>query len=291
MPRRLRLHLAGGFYHATLRGNHQQAIFHAEADRFLLNAVVARSIEMYGAQVHAYCWMTNHLHFLIQVGDDPLSFVMRQIASGHARAFQSKMETTGHLFERRYHAVLVEAESYFLQLLRYIHLNPVRACMVQRPGQYRWSSHLAYAGGARENWLTTDFALAMFSTARNAAHAAYRAFVDEAETEENLELFSRGDVPVLGGVSFVARVSGGGGSAAPPPSLDSLLTEACRIFGTSEAEIRSDSRASIVVRARAWIASQAVSRRIATLSAVARSLRRDRATLRYAMRQYTSKVD
>jgi len=291
MPRRLRLHLAGGFYHATLRGNHQQAIFHTDADRFLLNAVVARSIEMYGAQVHAYCWMTNHLHFLIQVGEDPLSFVMRQIASGYARAFQSKMETTGHLFERRYHAVLVDVDSYFLQLLRYIHLNPVRACMVRRPGQYRWSSHLAYAGGASENWLTTDFALAMFSSARSTAHAAYRAFVEEAESEESLELFSRGGAPVLGGVSFVARVSGGNATGAPAQSLDSLLTEACRIFSTSEAEMRSDSRASVVVRARAWIALQAVSRGIATLSAVARALRRDRATLRYAMRQYSSKVD
>jgi hypothetical protein len=163
--------------------------------------------------------------------------------------------------------------------------------MVQRPGQYRWSSHLAYAGGARETWLTTDFALSMFATVRRAAHAAYLRFVDEPESEELLQIFSNGDVPVLGGASFIARVSGVGGNPAPRQSLDALFIEACGIFGTSETEMRSDSRASVVVRARAWIASEAVSRGIATLSAVARELHRDRATLRYAMRQYAPKVD
>jgi putative transposase len=286
MPRRLRLHVAGGFYHVTLRGNHQQDLFRAEEDRFLLNAIVARGLAHYGAQLHAYCWMTNHLHFLVRVGQQPLSGVMRQIASGYARAFQSKLETTGHLFERRYHAILVDADAYFLQLLRYIHLNPVKAGLVQRPGQYRWSSHGAYAGGAQESWLTTDFALSMFASDTRAAHAAYLRFIDAPESDEDFEAFTTTDSRILGDASFVARFSAVAPVTVATQSLDALLVEACRVFGTTEREIRSDSRERTAVRARAWVASEAVSRRIATLSAVARALGRDRATLRYAMRQH-----
>jgi putative transposase len=286
MPRRLRIHVPGGFYHVTLRGNHQQDVFHADSDRFLLSAVVARSIAKYDARIHAYCWMTNHLHFLIQVGGEPLASSMRQIASGYARAFQAKFETTGHLFERRYHAILVDEQSYFLQLLRYIHLNPVRGGIVQRPDQYRWSSHHAYIGGSRERWLTMDFALSIFSTERRAAHAAYRAFIEEPEAQEDIELFTGGESAVLGDDSFVARVCRASAENAPRQGLESLLVEACERFGISDSALCSETRETAAVQARAWVASQAVSQGIATLSAVARRLGRDRATLRYAMRQY-----
>jgi REP element-mobilizing transposase RayT len=284
MPRRLRLHAAGAFYHVTLRGNHQQDIFRAESDRFLLNAIVARGIEKYGARLHAYCWMTNHLHFLVQVSEQPLSGVMRQIASGYARAFQSNLKTTGHLFERRYHAVLVDADSYLLQLLRYIHMNPVRAGLVQRPGEYRWSSHHAYAGEAREHWLTTAFALTMFASEARAAHLAYRRFIEDPEAEQDIDRFSTSDATVLGDTMFVERLSHPRAEAIPRQTLDALLLEACQMFGTTESQLRSESRDTVAVRARGWIASQATSRGVATLSAVARALGRDRATLRHAMR-------
>jgi putative transposase len=286
MPRRLRIHAPGGFYHVTLRGNHQQNIFHADADRCLLNAIVGRSTIKYDSRIHAYCWMSNHLHFLVQVGVEPLSSLMRQIASGYARAFQSKFETTGHLFERRYHATLVDEQSYFLQLLRYIHLNPVRAGLVHRPDQYRWSSHRAYAGGGSEDWLTTDFALAIFSTERRAAQAAYCAFLQQSESQESIERFSTGHSAILGDDTFVQRISRG--LATEPvarQSLESLIDEGCEQFGVSHSLLLSASRDPAVVQARAWVANQAKSRGIATLSAVARRLGRDRATLRYAMRQ------
>ncbi len=286
MPRRLRFHVAGGFYHATLRGNHRQDIFRFSADRHVLNAVVAESILKYGARVHAYCWMSNHLHFLVQVGDEPLSAVMRHIASRYARAFQRRLDTTGHLFERRYHAVLVDADSYLFQLLRYIHLNPVRAGLVQKPGLYQWSSHHAYAGGPREDWLTTDFALSMFAADRHSAHAAYRRFVDSPESDDDLESFGAKDTPILGSADFVKSLSKTDPPNFPQQSLDCLVDEACLMFGTSKTELRSKSRQPAPVKARAWIAIQAISRRVATLSSVARALDRDRATLRYAMRRH-----
>jgi putative transposase len=149
MPRRLRIHVPGGFYHATLRGNHRQAIFTTSSDRALLNAIVARSLKAHLARLHVYCWMSNHLHFFIQVGDAPLGVVMRDIASNYARAYQAKLDTTGHLFERRYYAKVVEVEHYLFAVLRYIHLNPVADGLVQRAMDYPWSSHRGHGSRIR----------------------------------------------------------------------------------------------------------------------------------------------
>jgi REP element-mobilizing transposase RayT len=282
----LRVHIPGGFYHATLRGNHQQDIFRTESDRQLLNAIVARAIEAYDASVHAYCWMTNHLHFLMQVGERPLGDVMRHIASGYARAFQQKLTTTGHLFERRYHANIVDVDSYLLELLRYIHLNPVRAKLVSRAADYRWSSHGAYAGAvAAEPWLTTRFALDLFGRDAQYARAAYLHFMESTPDMEFEAPLPMSEAIATGRPPLPAR------SAAPPglavrQTLAQLLDEACQRFAVREADLSSPSRDPLLVQVRAWVAQEALDRRISTLSEVARALGRDRATLRSGMRLY-----
>jgi putative transposase len=291
MPRRLRVHLPGGFYHATLRGNHQQPLFRMDSDRRLLDAIVEKSLEKYRARLHAYCWMTNHLHFLMQVSDEPLGSVMREIASNYARAFQQTLDTTGHLFERRYHATLVDADAYLLELVRYIHLNPVKAGIAQRATEYPWSSHHAYAGRTGPRWLTTEFILAMFAPERLGAHAAYRNFIALAKPDNGLDEANLGQRGVVGNADFVARVVASTSGPAtlfvrkPTQTLTDLLAEACLRFDATEQDLLSDARDAHLVRARAWFARKATEGRIASLSAVARFLRRDRATLRYAMRQ------
>jgi putative transposase len=173
MPRRLRVHVPGGFYHVTLRGNHQNAIFFNDGDRRLLNKIVARAIKTFETRAHAYCWMSNHFHLLLQIGTHPLARPMRQIASEYARAMQISLGTTGHFFERRYHANLVDADSYLLELVRYIHLNPVRAGIAASPSVFRWSSHHAYLGTRADDWVTTDFVLQMFSSEPSRAHGLW----------------------------------------------------------------------------------------------------------------------
>jgi len=179
MPRQPRLHAPGAFYHVTLRGNHRQDIFFSARDRTLLDELIAEVIVRFMARVHAYCWMTNHVHLIVQVGDTPLGRIMLRIASRYARQTQAHLRTTGHLFERRYHAVMVDADEYLLELLRYIHLNPVRAGIVERPIDYPWSSHQAYLGLRTTPWVTTDFALSMFHHNREQAVAAYDRFVEQ----------------------------------------------------------------------------------------------------------------
>lgn len=283
MPRRPRIHVDHAFYHATLRGNHRQPVFFEVSDRNLLDAIVARAIERYEASIHAYCWMSNHLHLLIQVGMKPLGDVMRQIASGYARAVQKKIDTTGHLFERRYHARFVTSDTYLLELLRYIHLNPVRAKMVADTGDYRWSSHHAYAGGRRESWLTVDFALALFAAERAAAHSAYRRFVAEADPDwvpEDAEVheLSTGPLPAPGPTPSSHRLI-----VHPRQTLEELLTEACARFDVRVEDLVSFSRRRRVVLARGWLGREAVKRRVAPLAEVARLLGKDRSTLRHAM--------
>lgn len=148
MPRLPRLHVPGGCYHVILRGNHREALFACDNDRLVLNDIVADVIEKQQTRVHAFCWMTNHLHALAQVGDAPLGATMQRIAKRYSRSRHRQLRTTGHLFERRYKAWLVDADVYFIALLRYIHLNPVKAHTVTTPDDYPWSSLMRIAAQA-----------------------------------------------------------------------------------------------------------------------------------------------
>jgi putative transposase len=286
MPRPLRIHAPDGFYHVTLRGNHRQPIFTRDSERTLLNMIVARAIEKYGARLHAYCWMTNHLHLIVQVSLAPLGKVIQQIASQYARAFQSTLETTGHLFENRYHATLIDTDAYLLEALRYVHQNPVRAGLVPAVTHYPWSSHAAYLRADADSWVTTDFALALLSPDRARAVIRYRAFIDDlppAEMAARLEALNEG-APLLGTSEFIVR-------HAPhpqvPAALETMIEHACRHFGVTRVELRSARRMARLVAARTWITHAAIKSEAITLAAVARALNRDEASLRSALRNHT----
>ena len=285
VPRLPRIHVPGGFYHATLRGNHRQDIFNHDGERTLLNMIVARALEKHGARLHAYCWMTNHLHFLLQVGVTPLGRLMQQIASEYARAFQASLATTGHLFENRYYATMVDTDPYLLEVLRYVHQNPVRAGLVLNAGHYRWSSHRTYLGSANEPWITTDFALAQFSDHRARAAVRYRAFIDAippAAMKEELAALDKG-IPLLGKPEFLSQHIQQRG---PAGTLETIIATACQHFSVTVVELRSPLRTSRLVTARAWIAKTATRNGTSTIAAIARELNRDESTLRSAMRRY-----
>jgi len=287
MPRTPRIHVPGGFYHATLRGNHREDIFRVDSDRLLLNTIVELALAKHGARIHAYCWMTNHLHMLVQINTDPLANLIRRIASGYARAFQANRETTGHLFENRYHAVLVDTDAYLLELIRYIHLNPVRAKLVPEVQRYRWSSHHAYCGIKVDGWVTTEFGLQMFAKDRPKAISAYREFVD-CDADEVPSPFDEilPDRPhILGNDEFAARVSPRLPGTRSGRTLESLIAEGCDRFGLCREDLESDRRTAQISRARAWIAHRAIKLRIATVTKIARSTNCDPKTIRNALRR------
>lgn len=289
MARRLRLHVPGGFYHVTLRGNHRQPIFFTEADRDRLDDVVAEAVDRQAARVHAYCWMTNHLHVLVQISDAPLGQLVLRIASQFARGVQTRLDTTGHLFERRYHAVLVDADAYLTTLVRYIHLNPVRAGLVADPAAYAWSSHRVYLGECQRHWVTTGFTLRMLANRPDQAAARYRELMGNAEPCRwgTGELIPHRDEPqVIGTDDFVARVKNLECRTRSNQRLDDLIRACSERFQVTPASLASRSRAPSLAIARAWIGHEALAGRIASTCEVARRLGRSESTIRYLMEHH-----
>jgi REP element-mobilizing transposase RayT len=290
MARPLRIHTPGAFYHVTLRGNHRQQIFFRHEDRQILSERIAEVIDRFGTRLHAYCYMTNHIHALIQVGDMPLSRLMHRIAGRYARSVQSTLQTTGHLFEKRYHSILIDADEYLLSLLRYIHLNPVRAHMVQSADDYPWSSHQVYLGERTEAWVTTDFALSMFHPDRLAAIDAYRRFVsgEHGSGRSPLAECNPSDTRILGSDEFASRLLGAGWQPRSRKSLAQIVSEACMTYSVSASQLSSASREQRFVKARAWIAHQAILGRVASVTTVARTFGRNESSLRHALKRYFS---
>jgi len=290
MPRRPRIHVPGAFYHVTLRGNHRQDIFFCDDDRRLLNTIVAEVVDRLGARVHAYCWMTNHVHLLLQASDAPLWRVMLRIASRYARQVQRRFRTTGHLFERRYHAVLVDADEYLLTLLRYIHLNPVDARMVATIDEYAWSSHHAYLGARIEPWVTTAFALSMLHRDRERAITLYRQLMDDSVGQgvaPYTDELNPNDRRVLGGDTFVASIHGLSWTPKSRKTVEQLIDEACEQFTVTRQQLLATDRCRLAAPARAWVANQAAALQIASIASVAKLFGRDESTVRKSMARYS----
>jgi putative transposase len=276
-------------YHVTLRGNHRQNIFFAPVDRQLLDEIIAEVLDRFKARLHAYCYMTNHLHALIQVSEVPLGRLMLRIAGRYARTIQSALHTTGHLFEKRYHPILVDADTYLLELLRYIHLNPVRARMVAKPEDYPWSSHLTYLGKCVQPWIHTDFALSMFHSERAQAVHAYQRFINQQGAQSGASPFvecNSNDRRILGTDDFAGRMLGEAWRPRSRKPLEQIIEEACAKFNVTVAQLCSTSRSQCLVKVRAWITHQAVSTRVCSIAAVARQLARNESSLRHAMKRY-----
>lgn len=282
MPRQRRVHLPGGLYHAVLRGNHRQDIFGDRGDYLCFEEIVARAVERYGASLFAYCWMTNHVHLAVRIAEAPLGAVMSIVASRYARAKQRPLATTGHLFERRYWARLVDADRYLLALVRYIHLNPVRACMVTDPRDYRWSSHRAYLGAACPDWLSIDPLLGRLGSSVGAARAAYRRFMNEPPAATDRDELSPVARPGKGRHgerdSSVPKPCDDPGST-PRRSLETIAAEVARACEITLEELRSKRRRRDLVQARGEVARLALLEGTANLSQVARWLNRGPSTI------------
>lgn len=164
MARKPRIHFPGAFYHVILRGNARQDIFFEEKDRYRCYLLMQEGTERYRHRIHAFCLMTNHIHLLVQVADVPLARIMQNLSFRYTRWANWRQGKSGHLFQGRYKAVLIDADEYLLELVRYIHLNPVRAAMAKDPFDYQWSSHRAYCGKETIPWLCTVSTLSTFGT-------------------------------------------------------------------------------------------------------------------------------
>ncbi len=203
MARQPRIEYQGAFYHVTSRGNLKQNIFFDDADRKKLLEILKRIKARYSYILHAYALMDNHYHFLIETPLANLNQVMHNINTSYTVYINKRHDRSGHLFQGRYKAILVEKDSYLLSLSRYTHLNPVRAGIVYRPEEYQWSSYREFIGYPGPGVVHTADALSYFSENKKAAVMGYRTFVESGigESHSPFEHVQAGIV--LGGESFV----------------------------------------------------------------------------------------
>ena len=176
MGRIPRIHVPGGIYHVILQGNNGESLFRCEEDHAYFCDILGEGVQRFGHSIHTFCNMTNHVHQAVKAAEEPLKRAYHHDCLKYAKWFNWKYKRKGHLFKGRYKAILVDSEEYLLELIRYIHLNPVRAGMVERPEDYEWSSFRAYLGEDPPEWLTLDWILSMFGEDAQEARARFREF-------------------------------------------------------------------------------------------------------------------
>ena len=144
MARQLRIEFSGAFYHITSRGNLRESIFYDYKDRIRFLEILKRTKERYGYLLHAYALMDNHYHLLIETPKANISQIMQNINTSYTVYINKRYQRSGHLMQGRFKGIMVDKDEYLVSLSRYIHLNPVRAKVVQRPEDYKWTSYRAY---------------------------------------------------------------------------------------------------------------------------------------------------
>jgi len=185
MGRPLRIQYPGAWYHVTSRGNEKRSIFKSNKDREKFLSYLNTAHERYGAIIHVYCLMTNHYHLLLETPRSNLSQILHHINGAYTNYFNAKWHRSGHLFQGRYMAIVIEKDSYCEELSRYIHLNPVRAGIVDEPLNYPWTSYPYYIGiKNKPSWLKTDNVLGYFDKNLIVAQKLYRRFVEQVLGKE-----------------------------------------------------------------------------------------------------------
>ncbi|HSD09620.1 MAG TPA: transposase [Candidatus Binatia bacterium] len=213
MPRGPRLDAPGVLHHVMARGIERQTIFHDNADREDLLERVSKLVHDRQLSIYAWALMPNHFHLLVRTGGLPLERSMRSLLTGFATVFNRRHDRVGHLFQNRYKSVVCEAERYFLELVRYIHLNPLRAGIVRHVDElddYPYTGHSALLSTVPRTWQSTGEVLGRFGRDFGWARAAYRKFVcDGAMLGKQRELAGGGLVRCAGGWKAVSELRRG----------------------------------------------------------------------------------
>lgn len=183
MARPPRIEFPGALYHVIVRGNERKSVFHDDADRELYLGRLAHYRERYEFHLIAYCLMTNHVHLALETREVPLSRVIHGLQSSYTQRFNRRHHRSGHLFQGRYKAFLVDAERHFLALLRYIHRNPLEAGMAERVEDYGWSSDRFYRRGRAPDWFDLDRGHFLMGAARRGAARRYRELMGDEGAE------------------------------------------------------------------------------------------------------------
>jgi REP element-mobilizing transposase RayT len=293
MPRQARLDAPGTLHHVMVRGIERTTIFRDEADRTDFLARVAHAVEQGHWMVYAWALLPNHAHLLVQTGGQSLASTMRRLLTGYVVNFNHRHKRVGHLLQNRYRSIVVEREPYLLELVRYLHLNPLRANLVptlRALDQYPWTGHGALLGVFPRRWQATEAILSEFGRSVRRARIAYRAFVAAGLPQGARAAFqggglvrsaggwaevqalrqqgtpARADARILGGGEFVERLLSevevrtrqSLRLTRPRPSLEELIRRVCAHAGIPETDLRAGRRTRPVSQARHLLSQLAV---------------------------------
>lgn len=290
MARKPRIYYPGALYHIIMRGNARQDVFVSYEDRNRFLLFMQEGVERYGHRVLAYCLMTNHIHLAIQVADIPLSRIMQNLTFRYTKWLNWRLNRVGHIFQGRYKAILIDVDSYFLELVAYIHLNPVRAGMVAKPEDYEWSSHRAYCGVEKIPWLNQDYLLSLFSADYIHACRLYSDYVLERHSDGHREEFYGKmslDSRVMGQDSFVEEIlSQTGDIQVSKPTVENVIEMVTKIYGLKEEDLASNGQKRLPSEARSMVAWAVIKFTNASLTELAKRMNRDVSTLSAAVRRF-----
>ena len=195
MPRGARIDAAGILHHVMVRGIERRRIFLNDDDRDEFLARLEVACEKTGARVYAWCLMSNHVHLAIRTGERPLQTTMRSLLTGYAVYFNRRNRRHGHLFQNRYKSIIVDEEQYFLALVRYIHLNPVRARLVESVDalvDYPWTGHSVLMGKVKNSVQDAGAVLLRFGRRAGEARKSLVEFMKMDEAKKETKTFEGG---------------------------------------------------------------------------------------------------
>ncbi len=289
MSRRSRLHVPEGVYYVVQRSNARQPIFTDPADYATFERLLSTMLVRCRARVHAFCWEVDAIRLVVQISDMPVGRLMQRLSSQYARRVHRRQGESGHLFQQRYQALLIDPDAYLLKLIRYLHLLPVRSGRVANIDDHELSSHRAYLGVMNVPWLTTSTALRMLSQRPEQSRYAYRRLMfDSVPPEEDINFDHGGsdDPRVLGDRQFMTQIPRNQRVHRSTYSLEQVIDTVSCTLGLERTEVLSRSRQRRLALGRALITWYATERGVATLAEVSRRLQRDPSTLFVAVERY-----
>ena len=307
MPRTSRIDAAGALHHVMVRGIERGAVFRNDADRDQFLERLGEILQETKAICYAWALIPNHFHLLLRTGPVPISTVMRRLLTGYALWFNRRHRRYGHLFQNRFKSILCQEDTYLLELVRYIHLNPIRARLVENPDQlggYAYCGHGVLMGKVKIPWQDTESVLGMFGEKLGAARRAYRAFVEKgialgrrqdlsgggllrsaggwegvkALREE--KVYQRNDQRILGDGEFVRAVLASAQEAMEKRyalrsrgvDLDRAVSRVSEVMGVKREEVWAKGKHRRVVEARSLLCYWAVRELGLPMSSLARRL-------------------
>lgn len=320
MPRQSRLDTPGALHHVICRGIDRQKLFTDKDDYSLFLNRLGDLLTETKTSCPAWALIPNHFHLLLRTGNVPISVLMKRLLTGYAVNFNRRHNRCGHLFQNRYKSILCQEDSYLLELVRYIHLNPLRAALVteyKNLSSYAYCGHGAMMGCRKIEWQDTDYVLRLFGDKESAARREYSRFVRSGiEQGSRPDLtgggllrshggwsgvkllkekgnYQKGDERILGDGAFVTEVLGKSGEKlkeqyqlqAKGYNLDTLIKNVAKITQVTPEEILDSIRDARRTKARSILCYWATEKLGITQSQLAQMLKRTQSAITYAVRR------